>query len=65
MKFIINLLKGMAMGAANVIPGVSGGTIAMITGIFERIINAIKNTFGIRSVKLFFFREVEGMGCIY
>ncbi|GAO28692.1 membrane protein [Geofilum rubicundum JCM 15548] len=31
------------MGAANVIPGVSGGTIALITGIFERLINAIKN----------------------
>ncbi len=36
-------LKGMAMGVANVIPGVSGGTIALITGVFERIINAIKS----------------------
>ena len=35
--------KGMAMGAANVIPGVSGGTIALITGIYERLINAIKS----------------------
>jgi len=35
-------LKGLAMGAANVIPGVSGGTIALITGIYERLINAIK-----------------------
>jgi putative membrane protein len=33
----------MAMGSANVIPGVSGGTIALITGIFERLINAIKS----------------------
>lgn len=33
----------MAMGAANVIPGVSGGTIAFITGIYERLISAIKN----------------------
>jgi len=31
------------MGIANVIPGVSGGTIALITGIFERLINAIKS----------------------
>ncbi len=31
------------MGAANVIPGVSGGTIALITGIYERLINAIKS----------------------
>ena len=36
-------LKGLAMGAANVIPGVSGGTIALITGIFERLINALKS----------------------
>jgi putative membrane protein len=35
-------LKGLAMGAANVIPGVSGGTIALITGIYERLINSIK-----------------------
>lgn len=43
MKFFISLfLKGVAMGAANVIPGVSGGTIALITGIYERLINAIK-----------------------
>ncbi|WP_062122451.1 DUF368 domain-containing protein [Geofilum rubicundum] len=41
--YISLILKGMAMGAANVIPGVSGGTIALITGIFERLINAIKN----------------------
>jgi putative membrane protein len=32
----------MAMGAADVIPGVSGGTIAFITGIYQRLINAIK-----------------------
>ncbi len=41
--FSVNALKGLGMGAANVIPGVSGGTIALITGIFERIINAIKS----------------------
>jgi putative membrane protein len=40
---ILTALKGAAMGAANVIPGVSGGTIAFITGIYERLINAIKS----------------------
>ena len=39
------------MGAANVIPGVSGGTIALITGIYERLINAIKS-FDINALKL-------------
>ncbi len=43
----------MAMGIANVIPGVSGGTIALITGIFERLINAIKS-FDLKAVKLIF-----------
>ena len=36
-------LKGAAMGAANVIPGVSGGTVAFITGIYERLITALKS----------------------
>ncbi|MEO0448167.1 MAG: DUF368 domain-containing protein [Verrucomicrobiota bacterium] len=35
--------KGAAMGAANVIPGVSGGTVAFITGIYERLIFALKS----------------------
>jgi len=52
-------LKGFAMGAANVIPGVSGGTIAFITGIYERLIEAVKS-FDLVSAKLLFgfrFRE--------
>lgn len=40
-EFILNSTKGFMMGAANVIPGVSGGTIAVITGVFERLIEAI------------------------
>ncbi|MBT4930720.1 MAG: DUF368 domain-containing protein [Flavobacteriales bacterium] len=36
-------LRGMAMGIAEVIPGVSGGTIAFITGIYERLIDVIKS----------------------
>ncbi len=34
-------LKGMAMGAADIVPGVSGGTIAFITGIYQRLLAAI------------------------
>lgn len=34
-------LRGLFMGTADVIPGVSGGTIALITGIYERLIHAI------------------------
>ena len=33
--------RGLAMGAADIVPGVSGGTIALITGIYERLLSAI------------------------
>ena len=39
-------LKGMGMGAADVVPGVSGGTIAFITGIYEELINSLKSING-------------------
>lgn len=39
---IFIFLKGMAMGIAEVIPGVSGGTIAFITGIYEKLLDSIK-----------------------
>ncbi len=53
MNYIFLVLKGIAMGAANVIPGVSGGTMALITGIFERFIDAIKS-FNMHAIKLLF-----------
>jgi len=40
---IKTFFKGMLMGICDIIPGVSGGTIAFILGIYERLINAIKN----------------------
>jgi len=53
-------LKGFAMGAANVVPGVSGGTIAFITGIYERLIESLKS-FDLEALKLgskFKFKEL-------
>ena len=41
MNYLFIYLKGMLMGIADVVPGVSGGTIALITGIYQRLINAI------------------------
>ena len=38
-----NLLYGMLMGGADVIPGVSGGTMALIVGIYERLVGAISS----------------------
>lgn len=39
--WLVVYLKGAAMGAADAVPGVSGGTIALITGIYERLVGAI------------------------
>jgi len=55
---IANFFKGFAMGAANVIPGVSGGTIALITGIFERIIDSLKS-FDLKALKLLFTGKLK------
>jgi putative membrane protein len=40
--YILLYLKGIAMGAADVIPGVSGGTVAFISGIYDELLNSIK-----------------------
>lgn len=40
---VLLFLKGYAMGAADVVPGVSGGTIAFITGIYETLLESISN----------------------
>jgi putative membrane protein len=42
-EYVVIGLKGMAMGAADVVPGVSGGTIAFISGIYEELLSSISN----------------------
>ena len=41
MKYIIDILKGTAIGISNIIPGFSGGTMAVILGVYERLIGSI------------------------
>jgi len=41
LELVIVYLKGLAMGTADAVPGVSGGTIALITGIYERLVRAL------------------------
>lgn len=45
MKNLILLLKGMIIGVANIIPGVSGGTLMITLGLYEEIINVISHLF--------------------
>lgn len=58
-EYFYLFLKGIAMGTANIIPGVSGGTIALIVGIFERLINAIKS-FNLIALKLILKGDFKG-----
>jgi putative membrane protein len=51
MKNIWTYVKGLAMGAADVVPGVSGGTIAFITGIYDTLLQSI-NSFNIAGLKI-------------
>jgi uncharacterized membrane protein len=53
-------LKGFTMGAANVIPGVSGGTIALVTGIYEELINSLKS-FDKKALQFFLKRDFIGL----
>lgn len=55
--YITLMLKGMGMGAADVVPGVSGGTIAFIVGIYDELINSIKSVNG-QSLKLLFTGKI-------
>lgn len=52
------VLKGMGMGAADVVPGVSGGTIAFIVGIYDELINSIKSI-NVKNLKLLFTGKIS------
>ena len=54
--YLIISLKGIAMGAADAVPGVSGGTIAFISGIYEELISSISN------IKLSLFQTLFSKG---
>ena len=60
-QYLWVVLKGMAMGAADVVPGVSGGTIAFISGIYEELIRSIN---AIRP-SLFTVLRNEGFGAFW
>ncbi|MEO9964549.1 MAG: DUF368 domain-containing protein [Reichenbachiella sp.] len=51
--YFLLFLKGIGMGSADVVPGVSGGTIAFITGIYEELLNSI-NSFDAEAFRLLF-----------
>ncbi len=56
--YIFVILKGLAMGAADVVPGVSGGTIAFISGIYEELLDSIKSI-NWQNIKLLFSGKIK------
>ena len=66
MPYFWIFLRGLAMGAADVVPGVSGGTVAFVTGIYQRLLEAIRRIHPRLLAVLFkqglkaFWRELDG-----
>jgi len=60
-SYFFIVLKGMSMGAADVVPGVSGGTIAFISGIYEELIESINNV----NLSLFKTLKKEGIAAFW
>lgn len=56
--YLLLYTKGLGMGAADVVPGVSGGTIAFITGIYEDLLNALKS-FTPKNLKILFIGGIK------
>lgn len=66
MQYLQWIIKGLAMGAADVVPGVSGGTLAFILGVYERLLAAISSC-NLLALKLLsrlqlaaFWRHIDG-----
>ena len=63
MEHIINVLKGVVIGVANAIPGVSGGTMMVIMKVFDRLLGAV--TLNLKKLKenfVFLLTIIIGMG---
>ena len=45
MNFLFDVVKGALIGVANIIPGVSGGTMMVSMGVYEKIIGVVNNLF--------------------
>ncbi len=57
--YFVLAMKGFAIGTANLIPGVSGGTMAFIMGIYEELLLSIKNMVDMHALKLFFTLKIK------
>lgn len=54
------VIKGLAMGTADIVPGVSGGTLAFILGIYERLLKAL-TSFNVAAIRLLFRGQIKAL----
>ena len=57
---ILNFARGFCMGAADSVPGVSGGTVALVLGYYHRLVTAISR-FNRKALSLAIRRDVRGL----
>lgn len=63
MNTLLNILKGMVIGVSNVIPGVSGGTMAVVLGIYDKLITTVNSFFKDWKKSLLFLLQI-GIGAV-
>jgi putative membrane protein len=59
-EYLVLSAKGFCMGACDVVPGVSGGTMAFILGIYDELIDAIRS-FDLKAIRLFLTLRIRGL----
>ncbi len=62
--YILLAIKGALFGIANLIPGVSGGTIAIVTGVYNKLLDAINHIFSKKFLKSFIFLLIFLVGAV-
>jgi len=58
--YVAQVAKGFAMGTADIVPGVSGGTVALVVGIYDRLIHNVRE--GARALKQLITGDLSGFG---
>ena len=62
MEWIVRILQGLVIGVSNIIPGVSGGTVAYMIGIYERLLESISDIIPNKNNKR--LEYIKFLGCI-
>jgi putative membrane protein len=59
-RSLLTFIRGFCMGAADIVPGVSGGTIALVFGIYERLLDNVRR--GAKAIGALLRADLGGVG---